>query len=149
MKSIQTLFIIMLMYNLGLSQVYKGDKNDISIILKNAQNFSKYVMASDYDMIGKSYTKDAKIFPSKSKIIEGTESIVKYWELPEDVQIKYHKIEPSEITIVDDTAYDYGYYEGKTKKSNDKEISWKGKYVIVWKKIGDDWKMYLDIWNGI
>jgi len=27
--------------------------------------------------------------------------------------------------------------------------SWKGKYVIVWKKVDSKWKMHLDIWNSV
>jgi ketosteroid isomerase-like protein len=42
-----------------------------------------------------------------------------------------------------------GYYEGKSLKQDGEEISWKGKYLIVWKKEANDWKMYMDIWNRI
>ena len=120
-----------------------------AIILKNAEKFSSYVMASDYDNIEASYTNSAKIFPNNTKIIEG-ENIKKYWILPEGYSTSHHKIFPEEITIVDDnTAYDYGYYEGKTKNVEGEENSWKGKYVIVWKKEDGNWKMELDIWNNV
>lgn len=123
-------------------------QKDIEKIQQNAKKFSSYVNASNYEMIGKSYTKDAKIFPQRSKIIEGVDAIMKYWTLPEGMKTMNHKITPSEITITGDTAYDYGYYEGETLKSNGEKSSWGGKYVIVWKRVGDDWKMYLDIWNS-
>jgi ketosteroid isomerase-like protein len=130
------------------AQTLNGNKEDIQIILKNTADFSKYVMSSNYEMIAASYTKDAKIFPNNTKILEG-EDIIKYWTLPEGLSTPYHKITQSEITIVKDTAYDYGYYEGKTKNTKGEERTWGGKYVIVWKKINNDWKMYLDIWNGV
>ena len=100
-------------------------------------------------MIGASYTKDAKIFPQRGKIIEGVADIINYWTLPEGVKTMNHKITPSEITIVGDTAYDYGYYQGETLQANGEKSAWKGKYVIVWKRVGAEWKMYLDIWNSI
>ncbi|WP_103866182.1 DUF4440 domain-containing protein [Aquimarina sp. I32.4] len=106
-------------------------------------------MNSNYEMLGKAYTENAKIFPQKGKIIEGTKGILGYWRLPEGIKTSYHKITQVEIKIVDDTAYDYGYYEGITKKTNGEENSWKGKYVIVWKKENNIWKIYLDIWNNI
>ncbi len=130
------------------AQNLNGDKEDIQTILKNTEDFSKYVMASDYEMIEASYTNDAKIFPNNTKILEG-EDIIKYWTLPEGISTSYHKITQTEITIVGDTAYDYGYYEGKTKHKDGRISSWKGKYVIVWKKIDGNWKMYLDIWNSV
>lgn len=129
-------------------QTLKGNKEDIQTILKNTKDFSKYVVASDYEKIAESYTKDAKIFPNNTKILEG-EDIVKYWTLPEGISTSFHKITQTEITVVEETAYDYGYYEGKTKRRDGSISSWKGKYVIVWKKVNGDWKMYLDIWNGV
>lgn len=129
-------------------QTLNGNKDDIQTILKNTEDFSKYVMASDYDKIATSYTEDAKIFPNSTLILEG-EDIIKYWTLPEGISTSYHKITQTEITIIEDTAYDYGYYEGKTKHKDGGESSWKGKYVIVWKKVDGDWKMYLDIWNSV
>lgn len=131
------------------SQEFSGNQKDIDQILQNAKNFSGYVVDADYDMIVESYTEDAKIFPNNMNILEGKEAILNYWTLPEGVQTTYHKLMPSEIKIIGDEAYDYGYYEGKTKRANGKESSWKGKYVVVWRKEAGNWKMYLDIWNAV
>ena len=95
------------------------------------------------------YTVDGKIFPNNLEIIEGREKIKKYWTQPEGVKTIAHKVTPSELKIIGKEAYDYGYYEGTTRLANGDEVSWKGKYVIVWKKVGKDWKIYLDIWNSI
>lgn len=141
------ILIAMLSFNQIQCQTFNGDQKDVEMILKKTENFSKYVMASDYDNIDASYTKDAKIFPNKMNILEGKD-ILKYWTLPEGLSTSHHKIFQSEITIVDNTAYDYGYYEGKTKNDKGEERAWGGKYVIVWKKADGDWKMYLDIWNN-
>lgn len=148
MKAIQLLILAFLCFNQIEAQTLNGNKKDIKTILKNTADFSKYVMASDYEKIASSYTEDAKIFPNNTKILEG-EDIIKYWTLPEGLSTSYHKITQSEIAIIKDTAYDYGYYEGKTKNTKGEERTWGGKYVIVWKKVDGDWKMYLDIWNDI
>jgi len=149
MKLQHTLILLFLSINLGLAQEYMGSKKDIDQILKKAENFSKYVMDSDYDMISASYTRDAKIFPNNRKILTGKDSILAYWQLPEGIQISHHKLMPEEIKVIGQEAYDYGYYEGTTQKANGEESSWKGKYVVIWRKEAGDWKMYLDIWNGL
>ncbi len=149
MKSILVTIVFTLMYCHGNSQNYIGDQKEIDQIIMNSQNFSKDMMNSDHVKLGDTYTKDAKIFPNRTKIITGKEAITKFWKLPDGVQTAYHKIIPEEIEIVDNTAYDYGYYEGKTKKSDGSEVEWKGKYVIVWKKVKTQWKIYLDIWNSV
>ncbi|MBQ0736489.1 YybH family protein [Aquimarina celericrescens] len=149
MRTLVIMILMLLTSYFGSAQTYIGDKEEINKILKNLESFSNYVMNSEYDLIGNSYTKDAKIFPNNTKIIEGKTAIVEYWTLPEGVRTVHHKIMPDEIQIVEDTAYDYGYYEGATLKANGKKTTWKGKYVIVWKKQADTWKIYLDIWNSV
>ncbi len=131
------------------SQNYLGNQEDIDSILSNIKDFSISVMDSNYQSIGMAYTDDAKIFPNNRDIIKGREAIIDYWTLPEGLETKYHKITPEEIKIVGNEAYDYGYYQGITSRSDGTESRWKGKYVIIWKKIDQEWKIYLDIWNSI
>ena len=146
-RSILTAAIIALAPLLAFSQNFVGNQDEIAKILQATQSFSEYVMASDHEMIGSTYTTDAKIFPSDKDIIHGREEITKYWIQPEGFRTSYHKISPEEIKVIGDEAYDYGYYEGTSINADGKETSWKGKYVVIWKKVGDDWKIYLDIWN--
>ena len=40
-------------------------------------------------------------------------------------------------------------HEGKTLTKDKKEVPWQGKYVIVWKRENNDWKIALDIWNNV
>ncbi len=148
MKKLVILAFTVINFSYAQAQTLNGNKEDIQTILKNTEDFSKYVMASDYEKISASYTKDAKIFPNNTKILEG-EDIVRYWTLPEGISTSFHKITQTEISVVENMAYDYGYYEGKTKHKDGNISSWKGKYVIVWKKVEGQWKMYLDIWNGV
>ncbi len=133
----------------SFGQTYSGPDKEIQHILRNAVAFSSYVVEADYDKIVASYTNDGKIFPNRSDIMEGPEAIRSYWILPEGVSTKHHKLTPVEIKVIGDEAYDYGRYEGTTLRADGTESSWRGKYVVVWKKIDGDWKMYLDIWNSI
>ncbi|MFD1316470.1 YybH family protein [Namhaeicola litoreus] len=130
-------------------QNFIGEKEEIDQILKNISKFSAHVVNSDHISIGKAYTSDAKIFPNNKDIILGTNDITNYWKKIDGSRTIAHKITPLEIKVIGNEAYDYGYYEGTTKTSDGKETSWKGKYVIVWKKVEKDWKIYLDIWNRI
>ncbi|MGI9550627.1 MAG: YybH family protein [Aurantibacter sp.] len=131
----------------------KGESASANIekekILTAAKNFSKAYMDGNLDAIANAYTGDGKIFPNNTPIIEGREAIRKRWELPEGVQVLHHELNPEEVNLLGNYAYDYGYYQGKTKKVNGNIDEWKGKYVVVWKKVENDWKMYLDIWNRV
>ena len=78
-----------------------------------------------------------------------SDGLKSYWTIPDGAKILHHKVTPTEITIENETAYDYGYYEGKTLTKDKAEISWQGKYIIIWKKVDNTWKIYLDIWNNL
>ena len=42
-------------------------------------------------------------------------------------------------------AREIGTFSLKTKGSTPQEVT--GKYVVVWEKVGNDWKLAADIWN--
>jgi len=131
------------------AQEYSGKGEDINKILENIKGFSSAYINADYDALTLFYSTDAKIFPGGTDIITGHKAIKKRWVLPKEVKVLSHKINSKEIKIIEDYAYDYGYYEGSSTNAEGVPSLWKGKYVIVWKKIGNDWKIYLDIWNRI
>jgi len=123
--------------------------SDLEIINKNISAFSKAYMDGDIEGLVNMYTEDGKIFPNNRKIMSGKTDLLSYWAIPEGVKILHHKVTPSEIYIENNIAYDYGYYEGKTFTKDKEEVSWQGKYIIIWKKIDGEWKIYLDIWNNV
>ncbi len=129
--------------------IVQNTEQDLEAIKTQVTRFSALVMEGDFDGVGEMYSSEASIFPTNSDIIKGREEITAYWNAPGGGDISYHKVTPIEIKVWEDEAYDYGYYEGKSLDSLGTEIPWKGKYVIVWKKENDEWKIYLDIWNRI
>ncbi len=124
----------------------QGDKQEI---IAASNQFSQAVMSGDIDGIMDSYTADAKIFPNNRPILEGPE-LEKYWT-PKNNGYKtvHHKITSKEVKFFGDYAHDYGAYEGKTQNPDGQINEWQGKYVVVWKKENDQWKMHLDIWNSV
>ncbi|MFK8162012.1 MAG: DUF4440 domain-containing protein [Lewinella sp.] len=147
MRYFLPLFLSLLFSFTASAQNYIGKQKDIDQILANVAQFSQYIMTKNTVGVVNSYTEDGKIFPDQLGILEGPEALFKYWQPSEGYTTLVHKVTPQEIRIVKKTAYDYGIYEGKTERPDGSVSTWQGKYVIVWKKIGKDWKIYLDIWN--
>lgn len=130
-------------------QTYDGKQEDIDQILKNIEAFSDFYINADYESLANAYAEDAVILPPGDDIIKGQEAIKEKWQLPEGFSILDHKISPTEIKIEGNYAYDIGYYSGSTQKKDGSQVSWKGKYLIVWVRRKDDWKIYADAWNRI
>ena len=148
LKIKSTIFLLFLSVSF-YSQEYSGKGEDVNTILNNIKSFSKAYVNANYDELTSLYSTDAKIFPSGVDIIKGHDAIKKRWILPKGAKILSHKFIPVEIKIAKVYAYDYGYYEGASTNKEGVSSTWKGKYVIVWKKVNNDWKIYLDIWNRI
>jgi ketosteroid isomerase-like protein len=127
----------------------RSREEDKELLMEANKSFSSAYTAGDYDALAKIYAEDGKIFPAKASIITGRPSIKNRFKVPTGSRILSHEIRPEEINIVGNYAFDYGYYEGKTEHENSNVSTWKGKYVVVWKKISGEWKMYLDIWNPV
>ncbi len=143
-------FIIISLYlsTTAFTQNFEGPKEDLDAIQKNARNFSKALMNGDTDKLVDAYTEDAKLFPSNHDILSGEDAVRNYWSFSGTSTVTHHKLTPIEIKIAGDEARDYGYFEGTTQFEDGTESSWKGKYLVIWKKVDGDWKMYLDIWNS-
>ena len=109
--------------------------------IKWMESFSK----GDFDSTASLYTVDATAFPPGSGMVKGRVAIAAMWK-----GIAEHVSDPK-VTTLDvkrlgpSAAREIGAFSLKTKDPIRKEIT--GKYVVVWEKIGEDWKLATDIWN--
>jgi uncharacterized protein (TIGR02246 family) len=99
----------------------------------------------DFAGVASLYTDDATAFPPGSAMVKGRAGIEAMWK-----SIAEKVGEPS-LTTLDvkslgsSAAREIGTFSLKTRGPNPKEVT--GKYVVVWEKIGNDWKLATDIWN--
>jgi uncharacterized protein (TIGR02246 family) len=99
----------------------------------------------DFAGIASLYTEDATAFPPGSAMVKGRAAIEAMWkgmaEQVADPKLTALDVKPLGASA----AREIGTFSLKTKGPEPKEIS--GKYVVVWEKIGNDWKLAADIWN--
>ena len=90
------------------------------------------------------YTQDAQAFPPGGDAVTGRPAIQKFWQGVMDSGVKGAKLTTVEVTAAGDMAHEVGRYElsGADGKRLDH-----GKYVVVWKRDGGQWKLHRDIWN--
>lgn len=147
-KIILPALLLLLTANLSAQQ-YHGKAKDIDQILANIKSFSSYYVNGETEKLVACYTKDGKILPGNSDVRTGPEALRQWWAVREGVTILRHKITPLEIRVTGKYAHDHGYYEGETMNAEGEKFPFKGKYVIVWQKVGKVWKIYLDMWNSL
>jgi uncharacterized protein (TIGR02246 family) len=99
----------------------------------------------DFDGVASLYTADATAFPPGSAMVKGRAAIGAMWKGMAE-QVTDPKLTTLDVKRLGSAAArEIGTFSLKTKGSPSKEVT--GKYVVVWEKVGRDWKLATDIWN--
>lgn len=143
MNNLRTTLIVIFIFNCTLA----FGQDDKAIILENINNFSKAFVAGDYESMVNAYTDDAMLMAPMRDPIKGKAAIREYWTTTTYKQLK-HKLEPVEIIIDGDLAYDYGFIFGQSETNGVAGQPGSSKYYVVWKKVNGQWKIHFDMWNA-
>ena len=107
--------------------------------------WTEFFNKGDFAGVASLYTADAVAFPPGSPMVHGQAAIGAMWK-----SMAEHVSDPK-LTTLDvkplgpSAAREIGNFSLKTKGPTPQEVS--GKYVVVWEKVGNDWKLATDIWN--
>jgi uncharacterized protein (TIGR02246 family) len=127
-----------------LSLIAPAAAQQAEIMAANAK-WIAFFNKGDFDGVASLYTADATAFPPGSAMVKGRAAIGAMWKAmaaqmtePEVTTMDVKRLGPS-------AAREIGTFSLKTKDSPPKQVT--GKYVVVWQKVGRDWKLASDIWN--
>ncbi|MBC6990580.1 YybH family protein [Hymenobacter sp. BT491] len=98
----------------------------------------------DVAAIASLYTKEGSLLPPGSGPITGSEAIASFWKGGMDMGIKQVRLHSMEVESFGDTAIELGQYRLNGAEGQQMDH---GKYIVMWKKEGNDWKIQRDIWN--
>jgi uncharacterized protein (TIGR02246 family) len=99
----------------------------------------------DFDGVASLYTNDAVAFPPGAAMVKGRAAIGAMWKGMAE-QVGDPKVTTLDVKRLGPAAArEIGTFNLKTKGPNPKEVT--GKYVVVWERVGRDWKLSSDIWN--
>jgi uncharacterized protein (TIGR02246 family) len=134
------LLVIALVTGVATSAV--GQKAEIEAV--NAK-WIEFFNKGDFAGVASLYTEDAMAFPPGSAIVKGRAELVLMWK---DMA---EKVTDPKVTTLDvkplgpSAVREIGTLSLKTKGPTPQEVN--GKYVVIWEKIGSEWKLAVDIWN--
>jgi uncharacterized protein (TIGR02246 family) len=107
--------------------------------------FTRAFNAGDIAAVAAHYTEDAVVLPPGAEMVLGRNAILTFWKSAAD------QIGDIKLTAVDvkplgsNAAQEIGTFSLRTKGAQSQQVT--GKYVVVWEKVGSDWKLATDIWN--
>jgi uncharacterized protein (TIGR02246 family) len=101
--------------------------------------------SGDLRSVASMYTEDAYLMPPQADFVRGRESIEAFWKAASD-QVGDLKLTTLDVKpLGNDAAREIGTFTLRAKSQQQQEMV--GKYVVVWEKVGSDWKLATDIWN--
>lgn len=133
---------LVIAFVVGLIVPASAQKAEIEAV--NAK-WIEFFNKGDFAGVASLYANDATAFPPGSAMVQGGSAIGAMWKSMAE------KVSDPKLTTLDvkplgpSAAREIGTFSLKTKGPTPQEVT--GKYVVVWEKIGNDWKLAADIWN--
>ena len=131
------------------SNVAVDTAGDEQAIRAQVDHWQQLVKAKDAAAIAGLYTEDGAVMPPNAPIGKGRPAIQQTWASMMATPGFDLAIAPEQILISSsgDLALDRGTYTLKVAPSGTTQTD-TGKYVVVWRKVGGDWKAAADIFNS-
>jgi len=135
-------FLFAVVFLLGL--LTPGFAQKAEIEAANAK-WMEFFNKGDFAGIGALYTENATAFPPGSSMVKGRAAIESMWKDMAE-QVTDPKVTTLDVkSLGPSAAREIGTFSLKTKGPTPHEVT--GKYVVVWEKVGNEWKLAADIWN--
>ena len=112
------------------------------------QTFTDAFKSGDAAAIAAWYTGDATLLPPDNPLMRGRDAIQTFWQGAMSLGVKEARLETLDVESRDDLAYEVGRFRMTVQPQGGGGVEMTGKYVVVWKRDGDAWRMHVDIWNG-
>ena len=107
--------------------------------------WTEFFNKGDFAGIASLYTTDATAFPPGPAMVQGGAAIGAMWKSMAE-QVSDPKVTTLDVKpLGPSAAREIGTFSLKTKGPTPQEVT--GKYVVVWEKVGNEWKLAADIWN--
>jgi uncharacterized protein (TIGR02246 family) len=112
--------------------------------------FEDAVRAQDPDRLASLYTSNAMAFPPDGPIVRGQDAIGKLWaSVIKDMGLKEATLKTIDLEVHDDTACEVGQATLRLEPPGAQRASVNVKYIVVWQRLGGQWRLHRDIWNAL
>lgn len=108
------------------------------------QEFAK----GDASALARMYTETATVLPPESDLVTGRDAIQTFWQGAIQSGVKNLSVKTIQVEELGTAAAkEIGRFSLDAPGPQNQMMKVEGKYVVVWRKVGADWKLDADIWN--
>lgn len=149
-KSAPLVLVLALTFLIGCADDVRDDDYDVEGVQSEIEatnaRFESYVSGQQWDSLAALYTDDAIMMPQGAPMQRGPNAIREgFAQMGQQGGVSNIQLETVEVEASGDLAYEIGQYtlEGQGGTQIDR-----GKYLVVWRRDGDTWRLHRDIFNS-
>jgi len=125
------------------SAAHAESENVRAAIEAGNRAFMAAFLNGDSAAIARLYTEDAQVIPPGAPVATGRPALAAFWQSSIESGIKGIVLETTAVESAGDLAYETGTVRLTAKDGAVTEA----RYVVVGKRVGEQWMLHRDIWN--
>ena len=129
------------------ASIAEAQQSARTAIEANTSQFVEAFNKGDAAAVANMYTMDARVLPPYGEMVEGRANIQKFWQSTMSAGAKMVSLETVHVETQGNVAVEIGRYTSTLPGAGGTTTTDKGKYVVVWKREGESWKLAVDIFN--
>ena len=131
-------------YSFGCVATQRANLRETNIAMTTAHS------ARDLPRVASFFAVDTITLPPNSPVVSGKEATMKLWsEVYANPGFAVScELQEAAVSRADDLGYTIGTYELTVHDADGKPVTDRGRYVSIWQKHGEEWKLIVDIWNS-
>jgi uncharacterized protein (TIGR02246 family) len=126
----------------------EGAISAASAIRQMGDEWARHWNAGDLDGVAAIYAEDAVYLPPHHKAVHGREAIREYVKTPLSHGVTDLAFEVTSIKQQGPIAWDVGTYRMTIPQNEGSKRQDHGKYLTVWRRIGEGWLIAADAWSS-
>jgi uncharacterized protein (TIGR02246 family) len=145
-------FVLLVSLTCGAGPVWAGDTATSAVraaIEQAGVRFAEVYASGDAKAVAAFYTEDAIAFPPGGEMVKGRQAIQQMWQETMDSGVKSLAFTVVDVGSSGDLVHETGTARMNIHPAGKDPTTASIKYVVVWKRQGDDWKLHRDIWNDL
>ena len=120
-----------------------------SAISEGNRRFMDAIARQNPDAAGELYTNDARVLPADAPMVEGKDGARAFWAgAMQQLGLRRATLETIDVEPSGDFALEIGRFTLTIQPPGADAVTAQGKYTVIWKHVGDEWKLHVDIWNS-
>jgi uncharacterized protein (TIGR02246 family) len=112
--------------------------------------FEAAVRAQDPDRIASLYTRNAMALPPDGPVVRGQDGVRQLWtSVITDMGLRDVTLKTIDLEVQGESACEAGQATLMLDPPGGQRATVDVKYVVVWQRFGNEWRLNRDIWNAL